>query len=67
MAWGTLLLSKQAVATLIAPKTPIEDKLSEAITLKFTPKEKELILLKAGDIPLATFIKNYIKRNTNLI
>ena len=40
------------------PKVSVEDKLSEAIALKFTPKEKELLLLKAGDVPLATFIKN---------
>ena len=49
------------------PKTPVEDRLSESIRLLFTPKEKEVIVKKAGDVPLATFIKNYIKRNTDLI
>lgn len=49
------------------PKVVPSVKASETITLKLTVAEKELFQSKAGDVPLGTFLKNYLKRETDLI
>lgn len=44
-----------------------EDKESELIGLKLTPKEKAHLQEKAGRIPLATFLKDYLRNQTDLL
>lgn len=45
---------------------PVEEKNSEPVTLKFTPSEMELLQVAAGRLPLATFIKEKLYRDTDI-
>lgn len=44
-----------------------EEKSSERITLTLTPNELEHFTKKAGGFPLGSFLKNYLKNNTDLL
>lgn len=44
-----------------------EAKASERVTLTLTPKELENFTSKAGGFPLGSFLKNYLKNNTDLL
>lgn len=48
-------------------KLPPEQKASETVTLKLTPAEKKIFDSKAGYVPPGTFLKNYLKENTDLL
>jgi len=46
---------------------PIKEKLSELIWLRFTPSELEQIKEKAWLVPIATYIKNLLKKQTSVL
>ena len=48
-------------------KLPPEQKASETVTLKLTPAEKKIFDSKAGYVPPGTFLKNYLKENSDLL
>jgi len=48
-------------------KLPVEEKASETVTLKLTIAEKKAFDKECGDIPGGTFLRNYLKRNTDLL
>ena len=48
------------------PKPPAE-KCSEPVVLKFTPLEMEKIKETAGMVPLATFLKNALLSDTDVL
>lgn len=48
-------------------KLPLDQKASETVTLKLTPKEKQRFTEKAGIVPLGTYLKNYLKTETDLL
>jgi|GEM_PF-2122173 len=44
-----------------------EEKASERVTLTLTPQELENFTAKAGGLPLGTYLKNFLKNNTDLL
>ena len=46
---------------------PITEKESETVVLKLTVKEMENLKVKAGLIPLGTFLKHYLRSETDLL
>lgn len=48
------------------PKT-LAAKESEVVALKLTPAEKEALEEKAGLVPVATFLKHYLRTKTNIL
>ena len=44
-----------------------EQKASERVTLTLTPDELKNFTDKAGGLPLGTYLKNYLKNNTDLL
>ena len=44
-----------------------EEKASERVTLTLTPNELENFTEKAGGLPLGTFLKIFLKNNTDLL
>ncbi len=49
------------------PPKPVKEKESELLGLRFTPSEFKVLKEKAGLVPLATFVKDHIRRNTDLL
>ncbi len=46
---------------------PVDEKESEPVTLKITPKELAIVKEKAGElVPLGTLIKHYLRTKTDL-
>jgi hypothetical protein len=48
-------------------KKPVEDKESELIGLKLTVNEKTKLQEKAGRVPLATYLKDFLRNQTDLL
>jgi hypothetical protein len=48
-------------------KKPVEDKESELIGLKLTVNEKTKLQAKAGRVPLATYLKDFLRQETDLL
>jgi hypothetical protein len=48
------------------PPKKESEKESEIVALKFTKSQKEIIKDRAGDVPLATYLKRLLIENTNL-
>lgn len=48
-------------------KLPVEEKASETVTSKLTIAEKKAFDKECGDILGGTFLRNYLKRNTELL
>lgn len=48
------------------PPKKESEKESEIVALKFTRSQKEAIKERAGDVPLATFLKRLLVENTNI-
>ncbi len=61
---------QQAIASIPTPvwrkPKPKQEKQSEVIGLRFTPSEKAHIEKLAGLIPIATFLKDKLEKETNL-
>ncbi len=59
--------SKQTKRRVGRPPKPVKEKESELLGLRFTPSEFMVLKEKAGLVPLATFVKDHIRRNTDLL
>ncbi len=47
-------------------KKPVELKESETVTLKITLSELEYLEKKAGLVPLGTYVKDYLRKNSDI-
>lgn len=46
---------------------PVAEKQSELVGLRFTPSELDIIKAKAGLIPVATYIKDALNKQTDIL